>query len=194
MLTVSETKPNQAFPTTDAEWYDSENCPSWLTEYIAFHARTKGTEQARYMVFSCHQHECYFGLGDRLRGIMMFLRAAAASKRVLLIDIASPTDMREFFLPALIDWTVGSLALPKPDFPWKAGDGDDREALFRSNAALLLPAQYLVVQGFGALHTTPIVGAPDIDWAGENTHCAQRSLFKPSDGVQQASLSQGLCV
>ncbi|MEW5297190.1 MAG: hypothetical protein WDW36_000414 [Sanguina aurantia] len=119
----------------------------------------------------------------------MFLRAAAASKRVLLIDIASPTDMREFFLPALIDWTVGSLALPKPDFPWKAGDGDDREALFRSNAALLLPAQYLVVQGFGALHTTPIVGAPDIDWAGENTHCTQRSLFKPSDGVQQASLA-----
>lgn len=55
------TKPNPSFPTTDAEWYDSVNCPSWLTDYIEFHAKTKGTDDARYMVFSCHQHECYFG-------------------------------------------------------------------------------------------------------------------------------------
>lgn len=79
-----------------------------------------GNPEPKTQILTC---TCSPGLGDRLRGIMMFLRAAAASKRVLLIDIVSPTDMREFFLPALIDWTVGLLALPKPDFPWKAGEG-----------------------------------------------------------------------
>lgn len=122
-----------------------------------------GNPEPKTQILTC---TCSPGLGDRLRGIMMFLRAAAASKRVLLIDIASPTDMREFFLPALIDWTVGLLALPKPDFPWKAGEGDDREALFKSNAALLLPAQYLVVQGDSAA------------WGGRKRHKKVPSTHK----------------
>lgn len=87
------------------------------------------------------------GLGDRLRGILMFLRAAAASKRVLLIDIAYPVDMHDFFMPSLIDWSVGELELPRSEFPWKAGDEDNRELLMKTNAPLGLATQFLVIQG-----------------------------------------------
>lgn len=86
-------------------------------------------------------------LGRQASGILMFLRAAAASKRVLLINIASPVEMHDFFEASLIDWTVGSLVLPAPVSPWKSGTGDDREALMKSNASLQLATKMLVVQG-----------------------------------------------
>ncbi len=30
-------------------------CPSWVTDYAAFHRKTRGTKDAKYLVHSCHK-------------------------------------------------------------------------------------------------------------------------------------------
>jgi hypothetical protein len=55
------------------------------------------------------------GLADRLRGIMWLLRVAHLTQRVLLVQQDHPAPMEAFFVPSLIDWTIGGMDLPDPE-------------------------------------------------------------------------------
>ncbi|KAL6750554.1 hypothetical protein V8C86DRAFT_2440914 [Haematococcus lacustris] len=96
---------------------------SWLKTYMrwAKQERSKGIPAAgvKYLVWSCDlppgkmlPHPFCYGLSDRLRGILMALRMAVASKRVLLVHQTLPAAMQEFLVPHLIDWSVQSTELP----------------------------------------------------------------------------------
>lgn len=110
---------------TQDQWRAKCDIPelSWLTTYIrwAKQERSKGIPAAgvKYLVWSCdlppgkkvNYAYCY-GLSDRLRGILMALRMAVASKRLLLVHQTLPAAMQEFLVPHFIDWGVQSTELP----------------------------------------------------------------------------------
>jgi hypothetical protein len=60
-------------------------------------------------------HAGAIAAGDRFRGIMFLMRMAEATRRVLLVDWASPTRLEEFMLPAQLDWSMQGLGLPDKD-------------------------------------------------------------------------------
>ncbi|MEW5309871.1 MAG: hypothetical protein WDW38_001719 [Sanguina aurantia] len=149
-----------------------------------FHKATKGTPNAKYLAYICAQagDDCYFGMGDRLRGIELMVRAAVASKRVLLVDIPHPIPFTKFFTPAEIDWSMGDIKVPW-DAAWWMGEG--RVARLQSNEALGEANKFVAVQGHGEIHILPIVGGPDITWLGLPAHCTFHALFLPSPQVEK---------
>ncbi|MEW5309872.1 MAG: hypothetical protein WDW38_001720 [Sanguina aurantia] len=123
------------------------------------------------------------GLGDRLRGIELMVRAAMASKRVLLVDIPHPIPFTSLFAPASLDWRMGSIVVPDDAVWWR---GDTRVGLLQSNAALQEPSKFVAVEGHNQIHILPVRNAPDMEWVGLAAHCTFRSLFRPSQQVQKA--------
>ena len=87
-------------------------CPMpWLSEYEAFHKATRGAPGAKYLV---HSVDGIYsgGFGDRLRGMLYALRAAAAMKRVVLFRWSYPHAVTHFFAPAGdIDWRTDGVDL-----------------------------------------------------------------------------------
>lgn len=92
-------------------------CPAWLAEYAAFHATARNDPSAKFLIWTCNlEHrpgasryvlgnDCN-GLGDRLRGIMWMVRAAAAAGRVLLAMERMPAPLEAYLEPPPggIDW------------------------------------------------------------------------------------------
>lgn len=73
----------------------ARSCPAWLDDYISWHRQARSAPDSKFLVWRCNkgQEVTCGGLGDRLRGIMWTLRVAVASRRVLLINQASPMPM-----------------------------------------------------------------------------------------------------
>ena len=87
----------------------SGQCPTWLTEYEAFHTSARGRPGTRYLVHSVVG--AGGGIGDRLHGALFTLRAAAPLRRVVLFTWANPIPLTEFVEPpGLIDWRLDGTA------------------------------------------------------------------------------------
>lgn len=79
----------------------------FLDEYAAFHHKTKGKAEARYLVYHCvgaNSSDKCGGLGDRVRGMLFLFRVAIATRRILLLKWTHPLPLEMFFKPSLIDW------------------------------------------------------------------------------------------
>lgn len=79
---------------------------------------------------------------------MFLLRAAVASQRVLLIDIAEPVPMSEIFMPAPggIDWTLGDIKIPADVKVWR-NPSSENITFVESSIAESLTEQFLVMEG-----------------------------------------------
>lgn len=58
------------------------HCPTWMSEYAAFHKQQRGQPGAKYLVYAACPGSS--GLGDRIRGMMYLTRQAVALNRVIL--------------------------------------------------------------------------------------------------------------
>lgn len=130
------------------------------------------------------------GLGDRLRGIMYTLRAAAAAGRVLLIDILDPLPIEHLLMPSAIDWRMSGIQIPDDAIIWRAPVEPERriEAL-EKNTAYTLQDKFLVMIGINTWHSTALVGSPDVAPVGRDAHCMHRALFQPSETVKRVSFA-----
>lgn len=73
-----------------------------MSEYEQFHKQTRAAAAAQYLIAEAPG---FVGIGDHLRGMMYALRAAAATKRVLLLHWEHPGNLTDFLVPgAGIDW------------------------------------------------------------------------------------------
>lgn len=83
----------------------------WAPQYVEFHAANR--DVGPWLIYTCRVENGIHcnGFGDRLRLLGFMLRAAAALRRVLLIDWQSPQPFELFFEPATFDWRVPSSAL-----------------------------------------------------------------------------------
>jgi hypothetical protein len=94
----------------------SSECPNWFQEYLTFHQEYRGRPDAKYLVVECN----YGGLGDRLNGALVMLRAAAATKRVVLLQMPKPYPLEELFEPSgPVNWTIKGLKLPHNGARWE---------------------------------------------------------------------------
>lgn len=105
---------------------DGTQCPQWVADYSMFHrdaVHLHSDPDTRFLVWTCGitllstnataytpTNDCN-GIGDRLRGIMWALRAAAASGRVLLVLHDLPMPLEALFDPAHIDWRLPTKAM-----------------------------------------------------------------------------------
>ena len=84
--------------------------PEWMREYASWHKQHRHDPGARFLMYSCHDEMngeragACGGHGNRIKQICWTLRAAAASRRVLLVDWASPEDLEEYVAPVAVDW------------------------------------------------------------------------------------------
>ncbi|KAJ9522676.1 hypothetical protein QJQ45_019756 [Haematococcus lacustris] len=122
---------------TAKQWFRKCSTPdtSWLRSYIrwAKGQRSKGIPAAgvKYLVWSCEvppgrnsatkehlqwsQRQGTPGLVHlalQLRGIMLALRIAATTNRLLLVQQSKPAPMEVFLAPHLINWSVDPSQLP----------------------------------------------------------------------------------
>ncbi|KAJ9514746.1 hypothetical protein QJQ45_028524 [Haematococcus lacustris] len=118
---------------TEAQWRAKCDTPEllWLMKYMrwAKQERSKGIPEAgvKYLVWNCElppgkklPHVFCHGLADRLRGILMALRIAVATGRLLLVHQTTPAALQHFLpsadltaqVPHLIDWGVRAEELP----------------------------------------------------------------------------------
>jgi len=81
-----------------------------MHEYASWHEQHRNDPDARFLMYSCHDQmngqkitRCG-GHGNRIKHICWTLRAAAASRRVLLVDWLSPEHLEEYLLPVAVDW------------------------------------------------------------------------------------------
>ena len=87
----------------------SVQCPEWLTEYEAFHAQARGKQGTRYLVHSVDETGGG-GLGDRLKGALFTLRAAAPLRRVVLFEWLHPNPLTDSLEPSgRIDWRLDGI-------------------------------------------------------------------------------------
>lgn len=108
------------------------------------------------------------------------VRAAIASKRILLVSIPHPIPFVSLFAPSALDWRMGDLVVPDDAIWWR---GERRVGLLQSNAALDEPNKFVAVEGHNQIHILPVRNAPDMDWVGLAAHCTFRALFRPSPQV-----------
>lgn len=82
---LRQTRPDSKQPHKTAaasEATSTDNCPSWLADYAAFHKQQRGQPNAKYLVYAACPGRS--GLGDRIRGMMYLTRQAVALNRVIL--------------------------------------------------------------------------------------------------------------
>lgn len=117
---------------------------------------------------------------------MYTLRAAALSRRVLLIDIRDPLPIEHMLMPSAINWRLGEIQVPDDAVIWRAPRSPELhlEALEKNEAAASAD-KFLVIIGINTWHSTAIIGGSDIPPVGRDAHCMQHALFKPSERVQQ---------
>lgn len=85
--------------------------PAWLSNYSVWHHQHRNGPNARFLMYSCHARMNVFGgyaacggHGNRIRQILWTLQAAAATRRVLLVDWMSPENLEDYLMPSEIDW------------------------------------------------------------------------------------------
>ena len=89
---------------------DRVRAPVWMQEYAAWHRQHRNDRGARFLMYSCHDQMngqragVCGGHGNRIKHICWTLRAAAASRRVLLVDWQSPERLEEYIGPVAVDW------------------------------------------------------------------------------------------
>mmetsp|Transcript_43618 Transcript_43618/g.105767 ORF Transcript_43618/g.105767 Transcript_43618/m.105767 type:complete len:553 (+) Transcript_43618:141-1799(+) len=98
-------------------WTESKTMPVWMKEYMDWHQDQRRKylnseywdTKLKYMIISCvdDMRKCG-GTSDRLKPIPTMIRAAAMSKRLLLVYWNRPCALEEFLLPPVggIDWRV----------------------------------------------------------------------------------------
>ena len=96
----------------DAEKEESQWFPSarmcggeqvWQ-EYAEFHHRVvTGQEKAKYLLYECFKRKCG-GYGNRIEGLTVLLVFAIITKRVLLVSMTHPVDIRNYLAPNAIQW------------------------------------------------------------------------------------------
>jgi len=83
---------------------------SWLCWYARFHHRYRYSPTSKYIIYSCRErqpgHRHCGGIGHRFTHIGFLLRAAAANRRIFLIDWASPEPLENYFIPAHLEWRL----------------------------------------------------------------------------------------
>ena len=86
------------------------SAPEWMQEYASWHRQHRSDPDAKFLMYSCHNQmngqkvtRCG-GHGNRIKHICWTLRAAAASRRVLLVDWLSPEHLEEYLGPVAVDW------------------------------------------------------------------------------------------
>ena len=101
--------PHNAAARAEAD-AELELAPEWMREYASWHKQHRHDPDARFLMYSCHDEMngqragVCGGHGNRIKQICWTLRAAAASRRVLLVDWASPEDLEEYLAPVAVDW------------------------------------------------------------------------------------------
>ena len=89
--------------------------PAWMDDYAVWHRRHRNDPGARFLMYSCHDQEngqrtgdvdfrVCGGHGNRIKHICWTLRAAAASRLVLLVDWQWPENLEEYLGPVAVDW------------------------------------------------------------------------------------------
>ncbi|KAG1657048.1 hypothetical protein FOA52_009243 [Chlamydomonas sp. UWO 241] len=177
----------------------AEDCPSWVTDYVAFHRENRGKEGAKYLVWSCTGVGQCAGLSDRMRGTMYCLKVAAAFNRVLLIHQTVPAPTETFFTPTHINWTTVGIDMPLPEdgysvektmkkasFPYT--DFEGVEELLAGNETWVtagstntaedaeLPGGDARLPGYGGGGKVPTYSRVGM--------CMQNALYRPSERVE----------
>ena len=99
-----------------------EQFPAWMVQYFRWHKEQTDAEHSasssnnydnqhhqRYLYVTClAEYRKCGGTADRLLSLPFFVRVAAASRRILLIQWTKPAALEEFLLPPVhgIDWRV----------------------------------------------------------------------------------------
>jgi len=95
--------------TSSATSSSPEKCPGWLDDYAAMHKQHKNdpSSSTRYLIWYCpaSEHHCR-GFGDRIRGMLLAFRIAAAFNRVLLFKWEEPIDLEVVMHPNRINWSM----------------------------------------------------------------------------------------
>jgi hypothetical protein len=100
-------------------WEDrGASFPKWMIEYFRWHKEQRKMHEAsptlssannKYLYVTClkEYHKCG-GVADRLLSLPFFVKVAAATRRVLLIQWTKPAALEEFLVPPRhgIDWRV----------------------------------------------------------------------------------------
>ena len=110
-MSLASGTPDNAESRTDpnAE-LDLGRAPQWMQEYAVWHRQHRNDPEARFLMYSCHDQMngqragVCGGHGNRIKHICWTLRAAAASRRVLLVDWLSPEHLEEYLGPVAVDW------------------------------------------------------------------------------------------
>lgn len=85
-----------------------------FADYVAFHRRQRACLERRgltsplcapVLLWTCPESHCA-GTGDRLRGVQFAYILAAATRRVLLVDMTDPAAISAVLEPAAVDWTL----------------------------------------------------------------------------------------
>lgn len=109
VMTFASGTPHNAAARAEAD-AELELAPEWMREYASWHKQHRHDPDARFLMYSCHDEMngqragVCGGHGNRIKQIFWTLRAAAASRRVLLVDWASPEDLEEYLAPVAVDW------------------------------------------------------------------------------------------
>lgn len=95
------------------------DCPAWLANYTAWHAKSlrefsEGTfvpaSSIRFMLHQCtdtqRAHNGCPGIGDRLRGLMETLAWAVHTRRTFLLRWEAAAPLEAMLAPASLDWRV----------------------------------------------------------------------------------------
>ena len=61
--------------------------------------------QTKWLIYECNEPECG-GWADRLKGIMSIYALSLMTRRQFLIDMQSPCNFSQLFLPNEIDWSI----------------------------------------------------------------------------------------
>lgn len=157
----------------------------WLSDYETFHKKNRGALNARYLVHKVNS-SMSGGLGDRLRGMLYTVRAAAAGNRVVLFEWSHPVSLDFFFEPGSINWRPDGLTLPKGpvfaaiDRPWHE---------LRSGLLFSMKEDVITVHTNQYIDS-PCPGCPPVTLWGSDATCLWSRMFKPLPGLELRATKQ----
>lgn len=112
-------KPSTSYTIVSADLWEisDESLPAWMKDYFRWHKEqtslgwdmTSPDLRNSYLYVTClKEYQKCGGTADRLLSLPFFVKVAAATNRVLLIQWTKPAALEEFLLPPVsgIDWRV----------------------------------------------------------------------------------------
>lgn len=194
-LRRSSNQGSRVADATPGDWLAQVGAPSplpgcpmpWLAEYEAFHAANRGKPGAKYLVHAVTDRMSG-GLGDRLRGMLYVVRAAAASRRVVLFKWTHPHALMHFFEPGgPIDWRPDGLNLPPPGQEIRAIDSPVGPVV---DGSLLNATDDVIVVHTNRYMDATCKGCPPLSLWGADAPCLWTRVFKPVATVQWRAQQQ----